>query len=323
MAKMKAEMFDANIANERIGEYEKNKYLVDNLAGVDKYFRKRMKRYTTEFSYDVMANEIAYFKTINYTEYATSFMMCPLSHIMREQSIRDAYYDDESEDYPLLDWVSYFKNNVENKVSNKYEDRVDFTKDPKYDRDIEALVVLPGSNKIKSRVCLNKLKTIKERHGDKVLFKPHPITQHQIIGELKDLFGESCILPREADLYAFMMKVPMIYSTNISESSLYAVCLGKQLDHIEVHQDMQWGSFYHMNWPIFQCEVRGQDTHYFINKVLSSPKCGIINPKVDKNWKRKINDYLTYIHKERELWYEVFVRDDPIVKPEEFKKKKS
>ena len=37
-----------------------------------------------------------------------------------------------------------------------------------------------------------------------------------------------------------------------------------------------------MNRPIFQCEVRGQDTHYFINKVLSSPKCGIINPKVDK-----------------------------------------
>ena len=137
MAKMKAEMFDANVANERIGEYEKNKYLVDNLAGVDKYFRKRMKRYTTEFSYDVMANEIAYFKTINYTEYATSFMMCPLSHIMREQSIRDAYYDEESEEYPLLDWVSYFKNNVKNKVSNKYEDRVDFTKDPKYDRDIE------------------------------------------------------------------------------------------------------------------------------------------------------------------------------------------
>jgi len=50
MAKMKAEMFDSNVANERIGEYEKNKYLVDNLAGVDKYFRKRMKRYTTEFS---------------------------------------------------------------------------------------------------------------------------------------------------------------------------------------------------------------------------------------------------------------------------------
>ena len=56
---------------------------------------------------------------------------------------------------------------------------------------------------------------------------------------------------------------------------------------------------------------------------MSSPKCGIINPKVDMNWKKKLSDYLTYIHKERELWYETFVRDDPIVKPEEFKKKKS
>ena len=323
MAKMQNEMFNQKEMSERIGEYEKNKYLVDNLEGVDKYFRKRMRRYTTEFSYDVMANEIPYFKTINYTEYATSFMMVPLSQIMREQQVRDAYYDEESEEYPILDWVSYFRSNVENKVSNKYEDRIDFTKDPRYDREFEALVILPGSNKIKSRVCLNKLKTIKDRHGDKVLFKPHPITQHQIIGELKDLFGESCILPREADLYAFMLKVPKIYTTNISESCLYSVCLGKQIDHMEVHQDMAWGSFYHINWPIFQCEVRGQDTLYFINKVLSSPKSGIINPRVDVNWKKKLDDYLTYIHKERELWYEVFVRDDPIQKPEEFKKKKS
>jgi len=323
MAKMKSEMFDPNIKEERIGAYEKNSFLVDNLAGVDKYFRKRMKRYTTEFSYDVMANEIPYFKTINYTEYATSFMMVPLSQILREQQVKDAYYDEESEKYPLLDWCSFFKNNVESKVSNKYKDRVDFTKDPKYDRDIQAVVILPGSNKIKTRVCLNKLKTIKDKYGSKVLFKPHPITQHQIIGELKDLFGESCILPREADLYAFMMKVPKIYTTNISESCLYAVCLDKEIDHIEVHQDMAWGSFYHMNWPIFQSEVRNTDTKYWINKVMSSPKSGIINPKMDKHWKRKVDDYLAYIHNERELWYEVFVRDDPITKPEEFKKQKS
>jgi len=58
MPKMQNEMFDPNNMEERIGEYEKNKFLVDNLAGVDKYFRKRMRRYTTEFSYDVMANEI-------------------------------------------------------------------------------------------------------------------------------------------------------------------------------------------------------------------------------------------------------------------------
>ena len=160
MPKMQNEMFDPNNMEERIGEYEKNKYLVDNLAGVDKFFRKRMRRYTTEFSYDVMANEIPYFKTINYTEYATSFMMVPLSQIMREQQIKDAYYDEESDEYPVLDWVSYFRSNVENKVSNKYEDRVDFTKDPQYDRELEALVILPGSNKIKSRVCLNKLNTI-------------------------------------------------------------------------------------------------------------------------------------------------------------------
>ena len=42
-----------------------------------------------------------------------------------------------------------------------------------------------------------------------------------------------------------------------------------------------------------------------------------------KIWRGKVDDYLAYIHNERELWYEVFVRDDPITKPEEFKKQKS
>ena len=69
MAKMqKNEMFNQQDMNECIGE-AKNKYLLDNLETIDKFFRKRMRRYTTEFSYDVMANEIPYFKTINYTEY--------------------------------------------------------------------------------------------------------------------------------------------------------------------------------------------------------------------------------------------------------------
>ena len=91
-----------------------------------------MKRYTTEFSYDVMANEIPYFKTINYTEYATSFMMVPLSQILREQQVKDAYYDEESEDYnPPNDYLA-FNSEVSPPISSFDQNQIDELKKKVY-----------------------------------------------------------------------------------------------------------------------------------------------------------------------------------------------
>ena len=112
----------------------------------------------------------------------------------------------------------------------------------------------------------------------------------------------------------------MIYTTNISESCLYSVCLEKQIDLLKYIKIWLGVLFIILIGLYFNVKFVDKIHIILLIKFFQVLKCGIINPKVDKNWKRKINDYLTYIHKERELWYEVFVRDDPIVKSEEFKK---
>jgi hypothetical protein len=291
------EMFNKKVLKERIGDLKKSNNL-KALEPVERYLISKAKDLGIKVSYDVMAEEMPYFDTIGYTEYGTNFMLNPLNLSMRMGSIRDAEY--VTSEYKILDYASYLADNIKNKLANKYKERSD---DFEGYRDVSALVVLPGSNKLKGNVCLNKLKKIKELYGNDIYFKPHPITTHAMIGELKDLFGEDTILPREIDLYHFLAKVDKVYTTHISESALYAVALGKEIEPIDVYNDIRMGSFFSMNEGLFNNQVEGKQ---WINKVMSNPKSGIINPTLDVNWKSKVDIYLEYIMTKRNLykdWY--------------------
>ena len=288
------EMFNKKELDSRIGPLKKAKSLYD-LEQVEGYFRRRCAEIGIDASYDVMAEEMPYFKTLAYTEYAGTFYIQPLNYKIRNEQMIDAWYDKEEIGYPILDHASFFVDKVVKNDSNKYQERDDVTK--KYAAK-DNLVVLPGSNKVRENVCLNKLKWIKKQHGDNVYFKPHPITTHQIIGELKDFFGEDCILPRNADMYYYLQKANTVYTTHISESCLYAAVLGKYIQPIDVWNNIQRGSFYCINNHIFKEQAQAKR---FVNYCFSSYKSGIINPAIDKNWKKKIDDYLQYIMLKREM----------------------
>lgn len=291
-------MFNEEVIKERIGDLKKSKNL-KTLEQVEKYLIRKLKTTSVKTSYDVMAEEMPYFDTIGYTEYGTNFLMNPLNLNMRYLSILDAEADDS--DFEVLDYASYLQDNIKNNLANKYQDRTtDFSK---Y-RKVSVLVVLPGSNKLKSNVCINKLKKIKKLYGDDVYFKPHPITTHAVIGELKDLFGEENILPRQIDMYHFLNEADKVYTTHISESALYAVALGKEIEPIDVYNDMSMGSFYSINQGLFLNQANGKE---WINKVLSSPLSGFINPAIDKNWKKKMDAYLEYILGRRDKFKNWFI----------------
>ena len=298
------EMFNKKELDKRIGHLKKNKSLYD-LEQVEGYVKRRCAEYSIDSSYDVIAEEMPYFKTLAYTEYAGCFYIQPLNYKLRNEQMIDAWYDKEELGYPTLDYSAWFVDKVVNNDSNKYLEREDVTKNyPAKDN----LVVLPGSNKVRENVCLNKLKHIKQQHGDNVYFKPHPITTHQIIGELKDFFGEDCILPRNADMYYFLQKAKNVYTTHISESCLYAAVLGKHIQPIDVWNNIQRGSFYCINNHIFKEQAQAKK---FINYTFSSYKSGIINPAIDKNWKKKVDDYLDYIMFKRETYKNWFLASEP------------
>jgi len=294
------EMFNENVAKQRIGSLKKSKAL-DPLRDVERYFLRQVKKYNIETSYDVLAQEIPYFRTFAYTEYATCFMIHPLNLDFRLTQIMDAYDDKDIDESKVIDFASYFRSNIEKNMSNKYQDRgTDFSR---Y-REVDNLVVLPGSNKLKSNTCLNKLIHIKKLHGDNVYFKPHPITTHTVIGEIKDQFGEELILPRDIDMYHFMQKADKVYTTHISESAMYAACLGKEIEPIDVYNNVERGSFYHVNKFLFE---HRDNPEPWINKTLSSPKSGIICPQIEENWKEKLDSYLEYMTTKREKYKDWFI----------------
>lgn len=76
------EMFNKKVLAERIGPLKKNDKLND-LEQVERYVIKKCKELGFEHSYDVIAEEMPYFRTMGYTEYATNFMMQPLNLKMR------------------------------------------------------------------------------------------------------------------------------------------------------------------------------------------------------------------------------------------------
>lgn len=292
------EMFHPDVLKERIGPELVKASNLHKLEDVERYFINQMKnKYRWEHSYDVIANESPHFKTMGYTEYATNFMLQPLTLSLRDDQITEAYYDNDSE---ILDYAQMLRDNVKNKIANKYQSRDQVTNQFPTKKII---VVLPGSNKVKKNCCLNKLRHIKDKYGDNVNFKPHPITTHTIIGELKDFFGESSILPRNADLYEYLVDAEKVYTTHLSESVAYGLALGKDIEPIDVHNRVEGSSFYSISRALFRRKKEGD---VVINKIFSSYKSGIINIDIDKNWKNKLDKYLAYASAYREDckgWY--------------------
>jgi hypothetical protein len=276
-------MFNKKSLSERIGEIQKCTSL-HHLKDVEKYFLYSVKKHKIEVAYDVIANEIPFFKTLNYTEWAHSFIMHPLQQELRVQQMQDAYNDNAEQ---KIDFVTYFKNRILSGQSNKYTHIQKDTKN--YPRD--NLVVLVGSNKLKDRICLNKLKWISTTLDEDVYFKPHPLTTHQLVGELKDLFNDANVLHRDADMYSFLVEAKTVYTSHMSESAVYAICLDKIIEPIDVYNKVEQASFYHINKYLFSVDQPKE----WLNRTLNSYKSGIVNPEIEENWKEKIDQYLDYI----------------------------
>ena len=297
------EMFSEKVLGERIWDLEKSETL-NHLKQVELYALERIKSIGLEHSYDVIANEVACFKTMGYTEYANSFIFQPLNFDFREKMIEEAFY--EKSENPL-DYAGFFRKHLMSNNANKYKGRKqEFDKLPPRNH----IVVLPGSNKIKERICLNKLEYIYEKHKGDIYFKPHPVSTYQTVGEIMDKFGEDHVLDKNTDLYYYLPKTKKIYTTHLSESALYGVILGIRVEPIDVYNGIESSSFYNINKLLFDYQHMGDK---MINNTFSNYKSGFVNPTLDKNWKKTINKYIDYAQKNRlarKDWYIVKEKKD-------------
>ena len=298
----KIRMFNRKANAKRIGPLKKSKTL-EHLRPVEKMMGELMKQYMKsdgiEFCYDVSAKEIPYFRTLTYTEWAHSLIIHPLNTEIKLRQVMDARTGQTIFD----DWNSYFQQKVLNDKANKYQDRESDANRKKKG----ILVVLPGSNRLKDRTCLNKLNWIKKQYGDAVWFKPHPITTHQLIGEMKDMWGENSVLPRNANVYDYLVKADKVYTTYMSETALYSAALGKYLEPIDAYQSIEGGSFYHYNKFLFENCANNASQENWINYTFSNYRSGIFNPEVDRDWEHKLEQYFKYIIGERSKYKTWFI----------------
>ena len=280
------EMFNKASIKERIGDIKKSNTLL-HLRDCEKHFLKLAKKYRIETAYDVVANELPYFKTIQYTEWAHCFSMNPLQQVLRTKQTRDAYADNAE---ITSDFITYFKDKATNGTSNKYEHIKDHDVAPK-----KHLIIPVGSNKLKETICANKLCYLRDTYKDEIWFKPHPLTTHALVGELKDMLGD-IVLDRDINMYKLLLDCEVAHVSHMTESAVYAVALGKDIDPIDVYNTVERASFYHINSGLFAAD----DPAHWIQKVLNSPKSGIVNPEVQDDWEIRMEEYFEYILDERE-----------------------
>jgi len=293
------DMFNLEDWKERIGTRVTKTAFLGELKQVEDYFVDGCIERGLDAVYDITADENPDFKTMGYTEWASSFIAYPLNNNLRRDMITDA----ELDDVEVIDFSSYFDSVIESNNANKYTDRQKPRQIPR-----KNLVVLVGSNVMREIVSLVKLVEIKDR-GD-VYFKPHPLTTHEIIGIMKDNLGEENVLPRDLDMYHFLNGAEKVYGTYYTEAMLYASVQEKDIETIELRHRGERAGFFHLNRWLFR--LKG-DKRNRINKMLSSPYSGVFNPRVDKDWKNKVDLFLNYMMEQKEFfngWYIDEKKDD-------------
>lgn len=291
-------LVDKSLHHQCLGDLELSEHIY-SLVEVEKYIITECTRRKVFWSYDVTADEPFPFHTINYSTFAGMITLTPLQPDLASQQM----YVASRNVLAKADYVQYLRNRVSGSEANKYN---------RYTRPVEgsfdAIVVLPGDNKIKTHVCRRKLKQIIERHRDRVIFKPHPLTEQKTIDELKELIGASDhhFAPLNSDLYEILPNVDIVYTTHISESAIYATVLGKTISPIDqFDRTRQPGSFRHINQILFN-EPSAID---LINTMFSSPMSGIICPSIEPHWKEKVDKYLDYILDVREHTKDFYVTE--------------
>ena len=91
---------------------------------VESLLLRRIRQEQFETSYDVMAEEMPYFRTLNYTEHAGTMIVHPLNSMLRVWQMEQAFFNDD--DSEVLDYAGYIKSRVEAGQGNKYQDRENF-----------------------------------------------------------------------------------------------------------------------------------------------------------------------------------------------------
>lgn len=275
-------MFDPKNIEKHIGADLRYADRLNALREVEEYLHKKIERLPIEISHDCTADERNFYKTINYTTYCGMFIMHPLSYGPTIFQMYDAKADRSSP----VGHLEYIANTLSSSQKGKYSglNAVNELK------EFDAVAVLCGSNKFADHVSPRKIFEICKKHGERLVLKPHPVSKDDVIHMARKLIGDAQVAHCRSDLYQLIESSDTVYTTHISETALTALLLGKNIEPIDMFHRRLMGSFSHINHFCFT-ELQPLET---LASIFASPKSGLVHPEVDKDWRKKVDDYLDY-----------------------------
>lgn len=261
----------------------------ETLIQVEEYLKAKFAEISSkeiiELQYDITAIQPLHFSTINYTTYAGSVLIHPISFEQSLRQMADAYADNMSLDY---DHINHIQKQIE--TDGTFSKYVYGEREPC--KPTQVLMVLTGGNKLKKHCCVGQIEKILNDFGrENVTFKKHPISHTEVYDELSEYLGGINYAPDNADLYDLIDGSEWVFTSMLSESTLISAIKGKKIGHFDLLQNRNTTSFGHIGYYLFSTK----DPVAWARRAFASPKSGLINPHVDVDWEGKIDQYLKYI----------------------------
>lgn len=285
-------MFDETEIELRFGDYKSNvnfsKY--HHLRPVESYLQQAIEAYPTHCSHDVECLEHPYFDTIGYRNFSDFLSIRPLQPDLSANQITEAliYGDSDS----AVDFYGIYADRLASENMNKYATSGGPSS------KLEATVALIGQNKAQN-MCVNKLRHIYATHGKLAAYKPHPLTGSEYLENLhKTVHRCAIFVSKEQDVYSYIARSEVVYTSHWSETAFHALCMGKQISPIDTFQSRQFASFSHFNAHLFETD----EPRLVINRVLNDYRSGFVHPKYHPDWRDRIDRYLDYIHAKRQSY---------------------
>ena len=152
----------------------------------------------------------------------------------------------------------------------------------------EKVIFLPGSNLLSKGtvIDMNRVRAL-VKEGYKI--KPHPITAHIFMAELRMAFGAENVLGKKEGGFELLMNCKEVATAQNSEMGLIALLLGKPIRLVSYPVEDREKNL--LTYESFYESLAGTNAKDTILKLFSSKRSGIIF-NFDEDAKERLENYL-------------------------------
>ena len=152
----------------------------------------------------------------------------------------------------------------------------------------EKVIFLPGSNLLSKGtvIDMNRVRAL-VKEGYKI--KPHPITAHIFMAELRMAFGAENVLGKKEGGFELLMNCKEMATAQNSEMGLIALLLGKPIKLVSYPVEDREKNL--LTYESFYESLAGTNAKDTILKLFSSKRSGIIF-NFDEDAKERLENYL-------------------------------